>query len=327
MNKRIQMRKTGGTEVLEYLDAQPPALGPRDVLVRNRAIGVNFIDIYVRTGLYPAPALPSGLGSEGAGLVEAVGDAVEAFRPGDRVAYALAPLGAYADRHVVPERDLVPLPEDIGFDQAAAVMLKGLTVHYLFRQLYPLQPGQTILFHAAAGGVGLLACQWAAALGVRLIGTVGSEDKARKARKAGAWATVNCATESVVDRVAALTDGEKCPVVYDSVGKATWEISLDCLQRRGLMVSFGNASGPVTGVNLGMLSAKGSLFVTRPTLKDYVATREELLMSAAALFDVLRQGKIRVQVNQRFTLADAGKAHQALEGRKTTGATILIPQG
>lgn len=325
MSKRIQIQKTGGVDVLDYVDATPVTLGPQDVRVKNHAVGVNFIDIYFRTGLYPAPSLPSGLGSEGAGVVEAVGDAVTEFKPGDRVAYAGAPLGAYAETHVIPEAVLVPLPEAISFEDAAAVMLKGLTVQYLFRQLYRLQSGQTILFHAAAGGVGLIACQWAKALGVRLIGTVGSEEKAAKAKAMGAWETINYSTESIVDRVMTLTHGEKCPVVYDSVGKSTWEASLDCLQRRGLMVSFGNASGPVTGVNLGILSAKGSLFVTRPTLKDYVATRAELLSAAGELFEMMQQGNIRVEINQRLPLSAAGKAHQSIESRKTTGATVLIP--
>lgn len=325
MSKGIRIQKNGGTEVLEYVDIVPGELGPHDVRVRNHAIGVNFIDIYFRTGLYPAPSFPTGLGAEGAGVVEAVGEAVTEFKPGDRVAYANAPLGAYADVHVIPESVLVPLPEAIGFDEAAAVMLKGLTVQYLFRRLYELKPGQTILFHAAAGGVGLIACQWAKALGVQLIGTAGSDEKARKAKELGAWETINYSTESIVDRVNALTNGQKCPVVYDSVGQATWDASLDCLQTRGLMVSFGNASGPVTGINLGVLAAKGSLYVTRPSLKDYVAKREELLSSAAELFDLMQQGKIRVEINQRLPLAEAGKAQQAIESRQTTGATILLP--
>ncbi len=263
MAKRIQFAAYGGPEVLEYRDYQPAEPGPREVRVRNRAIGLNFIDTYYRSGLYPAPGFPSGLGSEGAGEVEAVGSEVTRFKVGDRVAYATGPLGAYSELHVLAEEKLVHLPDGIDFEQAAAVMLKGLTTQYLLRQTYELRGGETILFHAAAGGVGLFACQWAKALGVQLIGTVSSPEKARLARQHGAWKTIDYSHENVARRVLELTDGKKCPVVYDSVGKDTWETSLDCVAPRGLLVSFGNASGPVTGVNLGILSQKGSLYVTR----------------------------------------------------------------
>lgn len=325
MSQRIEFDQTGGPEVLKLVDGPEPVPTGHEVLVSNRAIGVNFIDIYHRTGLYPLSTLPSGLGTEGAGVVEAVGESVTRFKPGDRVAYANAPLGAYASSHLISEQVLVHLPESISFEVAAAAMLKGLTVQYLLERLYPLKAGQTILFHAAAGGVGSIACQWARALGVRLIGTVGSDEKAEKARSHGAWATINYERESVVDRVMTLTEGEKCPVVYDSVGRSTWETSLDCLQRRGMMVSFGNASGPVEGVNLGILAAKGSLFVTRPTLKDYIATRDELEAAAEVLFTRIAKGDVQLDIGQRYALKDAAEAHRALAARRTTGASILVP--
>src|SRR5690606_10861209 len=252
-----------------------------------------------------------------------VGENVTHVKAGDRVAYAQGPLGAYAEMHNVPGMHIVKLPDDISFEQAAGVMLKGLTVQYLFRQTYKLKAGETILFHAAAGGVGLIACQWARALGVQLIGTVSSEEKAALARENGAWETINYSHESVPDRVLALTGQRKVPVVYDSVGKDTWEGSLDCLQPRGLMVSFGNASGPVTGVNLGVLANKGSLYVTRPTLGGYTRTREDVQAAASELFDMITQGKIKVNIGQRFKLADAGVAHQELAARRTHGATVF----
>jgi NADPH2:quinone reductase len=325
MAKRIQFSTYGGPEVLEFADYQPAEPGPQEVRVRNRAIGLNFIDTYYRSGLYPAPDFPTSLGTEGAGEVEAVGSAVTQFKVGDRVAYATGPLGAYSELHVLPADKLVRLPESISFEQAAAVMLKGLTVQYLLRQTFPLQGGETILFHAAAGGVGLIACQWARALGVKLIGTVSSPEKAVQAKANGAWATIDYSHENVVQRVLELTNGAKCPVVYDSVGKDTWEISLDCVAPRGLLVSFGNASGPVTGVNLGILAQKGSLFVTRPTLFGYASTPERLQAMADELFGLIADGRIKVEVNQRFALADAAKAHTALSSRQTTGSTVLIP--
>ncbi|HSC84541.1 MAG TPA: NADPH:quinone reductase [Pseudomonas sp.] len=325
MAKRIQFSRHGGPEVLELHDYQPAEPGPQEVRVRNHAIGLNFIDTYYRSGLYPPPALPSGLGSEGAGEVEAVGGAVSHLKVGDRVAYGTGPLGAYSERHVLPASHLVKLPDAISFEQAAALMLKGLTVQYLLRQTYRVEAGQTILWHAAAGGVGLLACQWARALGVKLIGTVSSAEKAALAKANGAWATIDYSHENVPARVLELTNGEKCPVVYDSVGKDTWEMSLDCVAPRGLLVSFGNASGAVSGVNLGILAQKGSLYVTRPTLGSYANGAEPLQAMADELFALVASGQLKVEIGQRFALADAAKAQTALSSRQTTGSTILLP--
>lgn len=325
MAKRIQFSAHGGPEVLEYVDYTPAEPGPHEVRVRNRAIGLNFIDTYFRSGLYVPPALPSGLGTEGAGEVEAVGSAVTGLQVGDRVAYATGPLGAYSELHVLPADRLVKLPEAISFEQAAAVMLKGLTVQYLLRQTHPLQPGEFCLFHAAAGGVGSLACQWAKAIGAKLIGVVGSAEKAERARALGAWATIDRSREDIRQRVLELTGGAKCPVVYDSVGKSTWEISLDCVAPRGLLVSFGNASGAVTGVNLGVLAQKGSLYVTRPTLAGYADTPQRLQAMADELFAMITSGKIQVDVSQRYALADAAEAQRALAAGETVGSTVLLP--
>ncbi|TDR52937.1 NADPH:quinone reductase-like Zn-dependent oxidoreductase [Halomonas ventosae] len=325
MAKRIQFARTGGPEVLELVDVAPAEPAPGEVRVRNQAVGLNFIDIYFRTGLYPAPSLPSGLGTEGAGVVDAVGEGVTHLKPGDRVAYAQGPLGAYAEQHVLPAEKVVALPAGIDVETAAASMLKGLTVQYLLRQTRELKGGETILWHAAAGGVGSIACQWARALGVKLIGTVSSPQKAALAEKNGAWATIDYTREDVVARVRELTDGAMCDVVYDSVGKDTWETSLDCLKPRSLMVSFGNASGAVEGVNIGILNQKGSLFVTRPSLNGYADTRERLEAMAGELFEMLQSGKVKVDIAQRYPLAEAGKAQEALQGRQTTGSTILLP--
>lgn len=325
MSKRIQFSQHGGPEVLEMVEVATPTPSSGEVVVRNHAIGLNFIDTYFRSGLYAPPSLPSGLGTEGAGVVEAVGDGVTAFKPGDRVAYATGPLGAYGEHHLLPARHLVRLPEAVSFEQAAAVMLKGLTVQYLLRQTHPVQAGETILFHAAAGGVGSIACQWANALGAKLIGVVGSAEKAERARSLGAWATIDYTQEDVVSRVMELTDGKKCPVVYDSVGKSTWETSLDCVAPRGLLVSFGNASGAVTGVNLGVLAQKGSLFLTRPTLAGYADSAERLQAMADELFEMIGSGKVKVEIGQRHALADAAKAQEALSARQTVGSTILLP--
>lgn len=325
MAKRIQFTRTGGPEVLEVIDVTPAEPGSGEVRVRNQAVGLNFIDIYFRTGLYPAPSLPSGLGTEGAGVIEAVGEGVTHLKVGDRVAYAQGPLGAYAEQHVLPAEKVVALPPSIDVETAAASMLKGLTVQYLLRQTCPLEGGETILWHAAAGGVGSIACQWAKALGVKLIGTVSSPEKAALAERNGAWATIDYTREDVVERVRELTGGEMCDVVYDSVGKDTWETSLDCLKPRSLMVSFGNASGAVEGVNIGILNKKGSLFVTRPSLNGYADTRERLEWMAGELFEMLESGKVKVDIAQRYPLAEAGKAQEALQGRKTTGSTILLP--
>lgn len=325
MAKRIQFSRHGGPEVLEYVDVAPAEPGPHEVRIRNRAIGLNFIDTYYRSGLYKPAALPSGLGTEGAGEVEALGSAVTGLQVGDRVAYATGPLGAYSELHVLAAAQVVKLPDAIDFEQAAAVMLKGLTVQYLLRQTYEAREGETVLWHAAAGGVGLIACQWAKALGVKLIGTVSSAEKAALAKAHGAWATIDYSRESVPARVLELTDGAKCPVVYDSVGKDTWEMSLDCVEPRGLLVSFGNASGPVDNVNLGILAQKGSLYVTRPTLFGYANTHERLQAMADELFKLMAAGKIEVEIGQRYALKDAAQAQIALAGRQTTGSSILLP--
>lgn len=325
MSKRIQFSRTGGPEVLELVDFSPSQPAAGEVRVRNHAVGLNFIDIYFRTGLYPAPKMPSGLGTEGAGIVDAVGEDVTHLRKGDRVAYAQGPLGAYAEIHTLPAEKVVKLPDNVEFETAAACMLKGLTVQYLLRQTYPLQGGETILFHAAAGGVGSIACQWAKSLGVKLIGTVSSKEKADLAMKNGAWATIDYTRENVPERVRELTNGEMVPVVYDSVGKDTWETSLDCLQKRGLMVSFGNASGPVENVNIGILNQKGSLYVTRPSLAGYADTREHFEQMCSELFDMLESGKIKIDIAQRYSLDRAGEAQEALASRKTTGSTVLLP--
>ncbi|CAN7370586.1 NADPH:quinone reductase [Pseudomonas sp. LjRoot71] len=325
MAKRIQFSRHGGPDVLEYTDYNPAAPGPNEVRVQNQAIGLNFIDTYFRSGLYTPPTLPSSLGTEGAGIVEAMGSAVSGFQVGDRVAYATGPLGAYSQLHVLPAEKLVKLPDAISFEQAAAVMLKGLTVQYLLRQTFPLQGGETILFHAAAGGVGSFACQWSRALGVKLIGTVSSAEKAAQAKAQGAWATIDYSHENVVQRVLELTDGKKCPVVYDGVGQDTWETSLDCVAPRGLLVSFGNASGTVTGVNLGILAQKGSLFVTRPTLASYADTPSRLQSMADELFAMIASGQLQVEISNRYALKDAALAQTALSARQTTGSTILLP--
>jgi len=322
--KAVMIRAHGGPEVLELAEVDVKDPGPDEVRIRQHAIGLNFIDIYYRTGLY-STALPHGLGFEGAGIVEAVGSNVKFLKAGDRVAYPQGPIGAYSELRTMPVATVVKLPKKIGFDEAAAVMLKGLTVQYLFRQTYRLQGTETILFHAAAGGVGLIACQWARALGVKLIGTVSSPEKAALAKKHGAWETIDYTKENFVERVMQLTKGAKLPVVYDGVGKDSWEGSLDCIQPRGLMVSFGNASGAVTGVNLGILAAKGSLFVTRPTLATHVVPRSRLEASSEELFDMMARGKVKVDIEQRYSLADAAKAHTDLAARRTVGSTVILP--
>jgi NADPH2:quinone reductase len=325
MAKRIQFSQHGGPEVLQLVEFEPAAPGPQQVRVRNHAIGLNFIDTYFRSGLYSPPSLPSGLGAQAAGVVEAVGEGVTRLKVGDRVAYGTGPLGAYSEVHTLPEANLVKLPDDISFEQAAAVMLKGLTVQYLLKQTYVVRPGDVILFHAAAGGVGSLACQWAKALGAKLIGTVSSAEKAERAKALGAWETIDYSREDVAKRVLELTDGKKCPVVYDGVGADTWLTSLDCLQPRGLMVSFGNASGAVSGVNLGILSQKGSLYVTRPTLATYANNAENTQAMADDLFAMIGSGKLVVDIQQRYALSEAAKAQEALSARRTVGSTVLLP--
>ncbi|MBD1600249.1 NADPH:quinone reductase [Pseudomonas typographi] len=324
MAKRIQFTATGGPEVLQYVDYTPAEPGPHEVRVRNKAIGLNYIDTYFRGGLYPIATFPSGLGTEAAGVVDAVGSEVRGLQVGDHVAHAGGPLGAYSELHVLPANLLVKLPEAISFEQAAGMMLKGLTVQYLLRQTYRVEAGETVLWHAAAGGVGLIACQWAKELGAKVIGTVSSPEKAAAAKAAGAWEVIDYSREDVTKRVLELTDGKKCPVVYDGVGKDTWETSLDCVAPRGLLVSFGNASGAVTGVNLAVLSSKGSLYVTRPTLATY-AVPSALQAMANELFENVTSGKVKIEVNHRYPLAEAAKAHTELSGRRTTGSTVLIP--
>jgi NADPH2:quinone reductase len=323
MPKAIRFHKTGGPEVLVYEDVEVGAPGPGQARVKHNAIGVNFIDTYHRSGLYPLP-LPSGIGLEGAGVVEAVGPGVDYLKAGDRVAYAGGPPGGYSEVRVMPAEKLVKIPAGITDEQAAAMMLKGLTAQYLIRSTYPVQKGQTVLFHAAAGGVGLIAGQWLKALGVTTIGTVGSDEKAKLAKAHGYDHTIVYTRENFAERVKEITGGAKLPVVFDSVGKDTFTGSLDCLQPRGFLVVFGNGSGPVTGVDLNVLS-KGSFYVTRPTLVTYTSRREDLVAGAKELFDVVKSGKVKIEVNQKFALKDAKQAHIDLEGRKTTGSTVLMP--
>lgn len=324
MTKAIRIAKTGGPEVMEYVDVDVPAPGPGEALIRQVACGLNYIDVYYRSGLYAQP-LPGGLGVEGAGVVDAVGAGVTHIRPGDRVAYAGRPPGAYAQWRVVPADILVKLPKSIDFDHAAGMMLQGLTVQYLFRRTFRLQGGETILFHAAAGGVGLIACQWARALGVTMIGTVSSDEKAELAKENGCVHTINYRKENFVERVKEITNGEGVPVVYDSVGKDTFTDSLDCLSPLGMMVSYGSASGPVPNFSLNELASRGSLFITRPSIFSYIAKRNDLEMMAAELFGMVEGGKIAIDINQRYALQDAAQAHRDLEARRTTGSTILIP--
>jgi NADPH2:quinone reductase len=318
------MHQAGGPEVLQWEDVEVGAPGAGEVHIRHTAVGLNFIDIYHRSGLYPLP-MPSGIGLEGAGVVEAVGSGVTDLKTGDRVAYASAPLGAYAEQRLMPADRLVKLPDGIDERTAAAMMLQGMTVQYLIRRTYKVKAGETVLFHAAAGGVGLIACQWLKHLGVTVIGTVGSDEKAELARAHGCAHTIVYTRENFVERVKEITDGAKVPVVYDSVGKDTWDGSLDCLQRMGMMVSFGNASGAVAPFSAGILSAKGSLYLTRPTLVDYTAKREDLVATAQDLFDVVRSGAVKIEINQTYPLRDAAQAHRDLVDRKTTGSTVLLP--
>jgi NADPH2:quinone reductase len=325
MPHAIRFHKTGGPEVLQWEVVQVPPPGQGELQIRHKAVGLNYIDTYHRTGLYPMP-LPSGIGLEAAGVVEAVGPGVTEFKVGDRVAYCNGPIGAYAEVKNHPAERCVKVPEGISFEQAASMMLQGLTVQYLLRRLYRVpKAGEMVLWHAAAGGVGLIACQWARALGVDIIGTVSSEEKAKLARDNGCAHTVIYTKEDFVARVNEITGGKKVPIVYDSVGKDTFMKSLDCLQVRGVMVSYGNASGPVGPTDLSILSAKGSLWVTRPSLMGYVAKREELLSASKDLFDMVLAGKIRIAPRQSYALKDAAQAHRDLEARKTTGSTILVP--
>ena len=322
--RQIRITATGGPEVLERVDVAEPTPGPGEIKIRLGACGLNFIDTYQRSGLYPVP-LPTGLGLEGAGTVEAVGEGVTRFRPGDRAGFCSGPPGAYAEAHCVPEARAVRLPDAISDDVAAATLLKGLTAEFLVRRLWPLQAGDTVLFHAAAGGVGLLACAWLKSLGVRVIGTVGSEAKAELARDHGCEEIILYRTEDVPARVRALTGGRGCKVVYDSVGRTTLPGSIQSAARRGLVVSYGNASGPPEPVPPLLLSRHGSLFLTRPTLFDYVAETAELDAAAGALFAAIGDGTLKPLIGQRFALDAAQAAHVALESRETVGSTILVP--
>jgi NADPH2:quinone reductase len=324
MPKAVRIFKNGGPEVMEYVDVEVGEPGPGEVRVRHAACGLNYIDVYFRTGLYPQP-LPAGLGMEGAGVVEAVGAGVTHVAPGDRIAYAARPPGAYAEVRTMPASHLVKLPESISFETGAAMMLQGLTVQYLLRRTFALRGGETILFHAVAGGVGLIACQWAKALGVTVIGTVGSDEKGALAKAHGCAHVINYNKENFVERVREITGGRGVPVVYDSVGKDTFTGSLDCLAPLGMMVSFGNASGPVPPFSLNELASRGSLFITRPTLFNYTAGREDLEVMAADLFGMVESGKVRIGINQQYALRDVQQAHRDLEARKTTGSTILTP--
>jgi NADPH2:quinone reductase len=324
VSKAIRIHKNGGPEVMQWEDVEVGDPGPGQARVRHHAAGLNFIDCYQRSGLYKLP-LPLSLGMEGAGVIEALGPGVADLAVGDRVAYASAPPGSYSEARLFPADKLVKLPDGISFEQGAAMMLKGMTVEYLIRRTFKVAPGMTVLWHAAAGGVGLIACQWLSSMGVTVIGTVGSDAKAALAKAHGCQHTINYSNESFVDRVKAITGGKGVPVVYDSVGKDTFPASLDCLAPLGMFVSFGNASGPVPPFEPAILSQKGSLFFTRPTLVNYTATRADLLGSAKALFDVVLSGKVKIEIEQRYALKDAAQAHRDLESRKTTGSTVLLP--
>ncbi len=324
MNHAIRFQQTGGPEVLRWEEVPVGAPAPGEARIRQHAVGLNFIDVYHRSGLYPL-ALPSGIGMEGAGVVEAVGEGVADLAPGDRVAYAGGPLGAYAQSRCLPAHRLVKLPESLSFQQGAAMMLQGLTVQYLLRRTYVVKAGDTILIHAAAGGVGLIACQWAKALGATVIGTVGSDAKAELARAHGCDHAIVYTRENFMERLREITGGAGVPVVYDSIGKDTFMASLDCLSPFGMLVSFGSSSGPVPPFDLGILAPKGSLYVTRPTLATYMAKREDLVAAAAELFQMVESGKVKIEVGQTYALQDAAVAHRDLEARRTTGSTVLLP--
>jgi NADPH2:quinone reductase len=324
MTKAIRVHEYGGPEVLKWEEVEVGEPGPGQIRIKQTAIGLNFIDVYGRTGLYPQDALPFIPGMEGAGLVTAVGEGVRDLKVGRRVAYA-GPIGAYAEERLIAADRVVRIPDGIDDETAAATMLKGMTAQYLLRRTYKVGPETTLLFHAAAGGVGMIACQWAASLGATVIGTVGSSGKALIARSHGCTHVIKYREEDVVAKVKDYTKGEGVDVVYDSIGKDTFPMSLDCLKRRGMWVSFGQASGPVPEFRINLLAQKGSLFTTRPALGDYIATRKELVSTANDLFGVIAKGKVRIAVNQTYALSDAERAHRELEGRLTTGSTLLIP--
>jgi NADPH2:quinone reductase len=318
----IRFEKPGGPDVLSWQQVEVGKPGQGQVRLRHTAVGLNYIDTYHRSGLYSLP-MPSGLGSEGAGVVEEVGPGVSGLKSGDRVAYAGGPIGAYAEERVMPAERLVPVPDGISDEQAAAMMLKGMTAWYLVRRTYPIKRGDTILIHAAAGGVGLIVCQWAKHLGATVIGTVGDQEKATLAKRNGCDYPILYKNEDFVAKVSALTQNKKLPVVYDSVGKDTFYKSLDCLAPLGLMVSFGQSSGAIGPVDIGILSGKGSLFLTRPTLNTYTASRDDLLTASRELFDVVKSGVVKLAINQTYPLREAARAHRDLEARKTTGSTVL----
>jgi NADPH2:quinone reductase len=324
MPKAIRISRVGGPEVMEYVDVEVGVPGPGEVRVRHAACGLNYIDVYFRNGAYPQ-SLPAGLGMEASGTIEAVGEGVTFLQPGDRIAYAAQPPGAYAEERVMPAKQVVKLPDAIDFETGAAMMLQGMTVQYLFNRTYPLRGGETILFHAAAGGVGLIACQWAKAIGVTMIGTVGSDEKGELAKAHGCTHVINYNKENFTERVREITGGAGVPVVYDSIGKDTFIPSLDCLAPLGMLVSFGAASGPVPPFTLQELASRGSLYVTRPSLFTHIAKRESLEEIAADLFRMVESGKVKIPVNQRYALNDVAQAHRDLETRKTTGSTILLP--
>ncbi len=324
MTHAIRIHEHGGPEVMKWEAVDVGAPGDKDVRIKHTAVGLNYIDTYHRTGLYKIP-LPTVIGREAAGVIEAVGAGVTDLKVGDRVAYAAGPIGAYAEARLMPADRVVKIPANVTDQQAASIMLKGMTAQYLLRRTYPVKPGDTILFHAAAGGVGLILCQWAKHLGVTVIGTVGSEEKGVLAKAHGCDHIINYSKEDFVARVAEITGGKKCAVVYDGVGKDTFLKSLDCLRPRGTMALFGNASGKVEPFDLGVLAAKGSLYITRPTLDTHVATREDLVATANDLFDIVGRGTVKVEINQTYALKDAVQAHRDLEARKTTGSTVLLP--
>lgn len=324
MAHAIRVHKYGGPEALAYEAVDVGAPGPGQVKLKQHAIGLNYIDVYLRTGLYPQPAMPFVPGMEGAGEVTAVGPAITEFKVGDRVAYA-GPPGGYASERLIAADRVVKLPDGIDYKTAAGMMLQGMTVRYLLRRTYKVGPGTTLLFHAAAGGVGLIACQWARHLGATLIGTAGSDEKCALAKAHGAAHVINYKSENFVERVKSITGGKLCDVVYDSIGKDTFPASLDCIKPLGLFVTFGNASGPIEGMNPGILGAKGSLYMTRPSLMAYTASRADLVETANDLFDVVSKGVVKINVNHTYALKDAAQAHRDLEGRKTTGSTVLIP--
>ncbi len=323
MSYAVRIYETGGPEVLRWEDVEVADPGPGEVRIRQSACGLNYIDTYHRSGLYPLP-LPATIGMEAAGVVDAVGPGVDAFKVGERVCYGAGPPGAYTQIRNIDSSRVIALPDEIDDKQAAGMMLKGMTARYLIRRTHEVKAGETVLFHAAAGGVGLIACQWLKHLGATVIGTVGSDAKAELARAHGCDHPIVYTRENFVERVQEITDGRGVPVVYDSVGKDTFEASLDCLQPRGLLVSFGNTSGPVPPFNAGLLAQKGSLYLTRPTLMTYVAERDEHVATANELFDVVRQGTVRIEIDQTYALEEAARAHRDLEARKTTGSTVLL---